>query len=122
MAITSKTQDSGATAAQDATNEDPLHSRSNNRPEVKTMQVLGHLGQPGVPARFHAEEERRFAAEHAMEAAVAMARLFRPRLATLKAAQLSAPGSNGAPGRPAQQLVARGGRRGFGIAPQQQGW
>ena len=26
--------------------------------------------------------------------------------------QLSAPGSNGAPGRPAQQLVARGGRRG----------
>ena len=24
--------------------------------EVKTMQVLGQLGQPGVPARFHAEE------------------------------------------------------------------
>ena len=24
--------------------------------EVKTMQVLGQFGQPGVPARFHAEE------------------------------------------------------------------
>ena len=24
--------------------------------EVKTMQVLGQLGHPGVPARFHAEE------------------------------------------------------------------
>ena len=24
--------------------------------EVKTMQVLGQLGQPGVPARFLAEE------------------------------------------------------------------
>ena len=70
--------------------------------EVKTMQVLGQFGQPGVLARFLAEEvhfhfssvflfqqminmtiydfgtlflqERRFAAEHAMEAAVAMAR------------------------------------------------